>query len=396
MDFIQGAVRSDLPLQSGKIISMEEETKLLEDSVASLLKFTQATKGIMPVGRMEHKHRVRKLIPLAHTTTAAFSSGGTTLSVTNPLSFIANDVLYVPSIRKFLFVATTPSAGATTIAVRKKDTATGTGPDFDIPNNSVILNLMESHAEGAAIPAARTVKEEEVSTYIYQWGELVKVTDIENKEQNYGNEKTLEKARKGQRLARLRALEMMLITGDNMRETTSASGARRHLPAGLEYYLSSRAVDAASISGGLTLAALANIIRPTKTASSSSDEKLLMSGTALWQTISAMSLQAIRIEVGEDKTWGITLNRLVTGFGNYKCMFNPLLAPEYGMGDRAFVLDPAHLQQLELQGEPAREILDMGGSADPHNISDYLTGTRGFEVIHADELHREIINITGA
>jgi len=396
MDFLQGSIRSDMPLQDGKIISMEEETKWLEDSVAPLLKLTQAMKGIMPVGRMQHNHRVRKLLPLAHTTTAAFTSGGTTLSVTNPLAFIANDAIYVPSLQKFLFCATTPSSGATSIAVRKKDGATGTGPDFNIPNNTVVLNLMESHAEGGAVPVARTVKEELVSTYIYEWGELVKVTNIENSEQNYGNEKTLDKNRKAAQLTRLRALEMMFITGANMRETTSASGARRHLPAGLEYHLYSTAVDASAIAGGLTLAALANIIRPTKAVSSSSDEKLLMSGTALWQTISAMPLSAVRIEVGEDKTWGVTLNRLITAFGNFKCMYNPLLAPEYGMGDRAFILDTDHLQQLELQGNPARVLYDMGGANDPHNISDYLTGTRGFEIIHADTLHKEIINITGS
>jgi hypothetical protein len=396
MDFLQGSVRSDMPLEGGKIISMEEETKWLEDSVAPFLKLTQAIKGIKPVGRMEHKHRVRKLLPLAHTTLAAFSSGGTTLTVTNPEAFIANDAIYVPSLQKFFFCATTPSSGATTIAVRKKDAATGTGPDFNIANNTVVLNLMESHAEGAAVPVARTVKEEEVSTYIYQYDELVKVTDIENSEQNYGNEKTLEKNRKAQQLSRLRALEMMFISGANMREVTSGSGARRHLPAGLEYYLYSTATDASAIVGGLTLAALANIIRPTKAVSSSSDEKLLMSGTALWQTLSAMPLSAVQIEVGENKTWGITVNRLVTAFGNFKCLYNPLLAPEYDMGDRAFVLDTEYIQQLELQGNPARVIYDMGGSSDVHNISDLLTGTRGLEVIFADTLHKEIINITGS
>ena len=394
VEIIKGVVRSDLPNQDRKPISMEAFATKLDDEAAFFMKMLQAISGIRTVGRMETKHRESRLVPIIHTTTAAFTSGGTSLSMTNAGFLNDDDVLYIPSLRKYLSVAdATIAATDTAVGVRKIDTASSTGPDFNIASGVVVQNLGESHAEGEAIPAARQGKQTTVTTRLYQKDETVKHTDIEINEDEYGQSK-LDDDREQSMIQYLRQLALMFYGGLNIRESLSADGPIRGIPAGLEYYLYSSGVDAGALTGGgLTMASLGEILRLTY-AHTSAGRKTIISGSNGHALISSLAKNFVRIEPGEDKSWGVTVNRLVTPFGNADIGYDPVLSPEYGLADRMFILDlnKKHIGQLQLKGLPLIMKRNVNAAADIHNVIDVITGTRGF-FLKLVELHREVFNV---
>jgi len=394
MSFIKGSVRSDQPNQDRKPISMEKFATKLDDEAAFFIKLLQAVGGIQTVGRMETKHRELRLNPIVHTTTSAFTSGGLTLELTNAGFLNDDDMLYIPSLRKYLAVADTSIGAADTeVGVRKIDAASTTGPDFDIGSGVIVQNLGESHAEGEAIPAARAGKQTTVTTYLYQKDETVEHTDIEINEDEYGQSK-LDEDREQAMIQYLRQLALMFYGGLNIRETLSADGPRRGIPAGLEYYLYANGVDAAGIGGGgLTMASLGQVLRLAY-AHSSAGGKTIISGSNGHALISALPSSFVRLEPGEDKSWGVTVNQIVTPFGNAKIGYDPVLSAEYGMADRMFILDlnKRHIGQLQLKGLPLQMKRNVNNASDIHNVTDVITGTRGF-FLKLIELHREIFNV---
>lgn len=389
---IQTTTRADNVNQAGLIIDMEAQSKWLDEDTYLFETLTRKlNQGTVKATRMDHRFRERRLEEATVIVTATASAADTTISVDHPEYFHRDQVVACPATGEIFIMNEDTGGGSSAGKITVLNIAGSGGITNEIASGSRLINLGEAHAEGETIPLAWNVKEEEVTTYLYQFDRVNKITDIGNAEETYG-ESELAKSRRQFWIETKRALNLMLYLGQNNRETTSASGPRRHVMRGLIEWLESVCIDASGIPGGLTMTTLGQTIRPTKAHSGSSTTKLGICGQNSWISISAFPNGAVMINPGKDQNWGITLKELNTPFGDIMIGYDPTLSDEYGLAGELFILDPKKIAQLEMTGLPLRMRLNVGNNTDIHNITDVISGTRGLKT-ELEELHRRVHSI---
>jgi hypothetical protein len=109
-------------------------------------------------------------------------------------------------------------------------------------------------------------------------------------------------------------------------------------------------------------------------------------------SISAMPDQFLQAASGENKTWGVTVNELITAFGTLNLAYEPLFSQENGLAGEMLVLDTKQVKQLQLSGLPFVMQTNVQAKRDLHNIEDAYTGTRGI-LIKLAEKHRRVKGI---
>jgi hypothetical protein len=351
--------------------------------------------GVRSVGRMNHQWRERRLLACTTVTTAVAAANATTITVANPALGRRDMLVACPATGEAFLMAEdvggVAAAGKITV-VNKAGTG---GITTEIPAGSTLLFLIESHAEGEAIPPAWASQEEDFATYIQQFDETIQVTDIADNEETYGP-KELAIQRRQKYIEFMRRFCLTLYHGNKFRETTTAGGARRHGMAGLVEYLSPRAINMSGVPGGFTMKTLGELIRPCKSHGASSMKKLMIAGQNAIAAINAFPENYVRTTPGEQSKWGVTVKELHTNFGDIDVVYDQLLSQEYGLADRAFIIDPNpdYIYMAQLQGLPMQVKTNIQDSTDIHNIKDVITGTRGL-VLKLPELHQMITGING-
>jgi hypothetical protein len=389
--------------QSQLVIDMEEHSAKLDQDSYLFETLTRKISGkkaaargqsgpVMSVSRMEHKFRERRLISLYTTVdTGGAAAGDTSIPVVDSTIFHQDHLIYAPATGELFALDETAGSGAS-ITVRKLDSATGTGIVNALSAGDVLINLGESHAEGEPIPPAYATTETDEFTYVMQFDRTRESTDIEKHEEHYGeSEITLQ--RKQFWIEKKRELNMLLYLGQRTRETASAGGARRHVMRGLREYLSSNAYDASGLSvTGLTLETVGNIARPTWQHTSASTVKCMIAGLNAWQDISTWGDSAVRISPGSEQQWGVTFKRLTTPFGELDVGYDLQLRDDHGLAGLSYIIDPAYVYQIQLQGLPLQMLTNRVDPKEIHTERDVITGTRGL-VLKLPELHREIYDL---
>lgn len=394
-DLITGATKVSDPLQAGLVLSMEALTAELDPNSMKFETILRKISSVESVGRMLHSWREHRQIAMSTVVTAAAAANATSITVANPgIGF--RDMLVACPATGEVFAMDEDIGGtavATAIKVRRKDAATGTGIATAIPVGSVLVFLMEAHAEGEDIPPAYATKETEISTYIQQFDETISITDIADSEETYGPGE-LAKQRKRKYVEHMKRFALSLYLGKSFRETASASGARRHGMAGLDEYLSSRAIDASAIPGGFTMRTFGTWVRPTTEYAASAANKFALVGQNAILHISSFPENSVRTVAGEQSKWGVSVKSLHTPFCEVDLVYDQNLTQGNGLADRMYVLDGSAgiLKQIQLNGRPWQVKQNIQNSTDIHNIKDAMTGTRGF-VLKLPELHQMVEGI---
>jgi len=393
---ISGATKVSDINQAQLRLSMEEVAAELDPNSFVFEKILRTIgKGVRSVGRMNHQWRERRLLACTTVTTADAAVAATTISVAQANLGRRDMLVACPSTGETFLMA--EDIGGTAVAGKLTvvNKAGSGGLTTAIPSGSVLLFLIEAHAEGEAIPPSWASTEEDYATYLQQFDETIQVTDIADNEETYGA-KELSIQRRQKYTEFMRRFCLTLYHGNKFRETTTASGARRHGMSGLVEYLSPRAIDASAVPGGFTMKTLGEIIRPCKSHGSSSAKKLMIAGQNAVAAINAFPQNYVRTTPGEQSVWGVTVKTLHTNHGDIDVVYDQLLSQEYGMADRAFILDPnpEYIYMAQLNGLPMEVKTNIQDSTDIHNIKDVITGTRGL-ILKLPELHQMVTGING-
>jgi len=385
-----GATRTDQGNQDSKVISMEAFASRLDptDAVLDVL-MRQMNGGIESVGRMETKWRERELGVMSDTVGGAGAAlNATSIPVANPTAYHLDQIIFdVAGNDQFLVDET---VGGTAVAgqVKVRGKSGSGGITTALAAGATLIIGPEAHAEGEDVPPAFANDEVTKQTYIFQTDETIKITDITDAEEVYGD-KEIVAQRKDKMKEGLKRLCLAYYLSIGGRETTSASGARRHTMTGLFEYLAGQITDASAIPGGLTLQSLGSALRPTTVYGHSLAQKVLLSGQNMFEAICAMPLQALRENAGTSKAWGVTVKTLITPYGELPVVYEPLFSAENGMADEAVCLQRDTIKQIQLTGTPLRHITNTQNKRDVHIIEDIYTGTRGIKMKQV-ELSRRI------
>jgi len=240
------------------------------------------------------------------------------------------------------------------------------------------------------LPAAFITRPTARLTYLFQHDKTRGNTDIQRLTDEYG-EKQLMLDRVQFYVDQMRGLSMLLYVGQQSLEIVSATGPRTYTMSGIMEQITSNVVDYLAVPGALSLASVGEIMRRTMNHSRSSKTKVGVCAQNAWASISAMPASAIRTTVGET-AWGKELKTLVTPFGTLAIGYDHMLTQENGMADKFFVLDPAFIERLYLNGAETHMLMNIQLSTDIHNQVDAITGTDGIRV-GLEELHAQGVNI---
>lgn len=398
-DIISGTTLVTSLNQSQLVLDMEGDVTKMYNDAFPFEALTRTIGGLMKADRMKHEWREDRLMGITAIVTANAAVNATSIAVNSPALMRRDMTIYCPATGEQFFadedVGGTAVAGQ--IKVRRQGSASGTGIETAIPAGASLLFLTESHYEGQAIPLSYSTVEDARYTYLEQFDRVYDMTDIAKYERKYGQDEWDKQVMKIW-IEEKRKLNLKLWTGKGFRETTSSgNGARRHGLSGLFEQCTAREVNMAAVPGGVSVQTLGNLLRPTKTELNLPQPPILLAGQNLWNGISALPSNLIRImDPGADGiTFGVKISTINTPFGEIKISYDPTLSMEYGLADRGAMIQTAYIQQLELTGLPLRMELGKKNPTEAHIYDRALyTGTRGL-VVKLPEVHRTIVGVQG-
>lgn len=379
MEILAGTMRSDnissqkIPVEMDSYMSMEDESSYRFEALARRINGKKTVKNTK-VEWMEHA-----LYPNTLTVQAVAAKNATVVYVDHPEYAHIDQLIYNTRTGELYLMNEATGGTGTAGAITVLNHAAGTGGiSTATAVGDVLLILPEAHAEGEDAPAPFTAKPRFLSTYVMQSDKSPgKYTDIAQATREYG-EKQLLINRKQAWIYWKRGINLLYWFGKAVREVTSASGPRRHTMAGVNSFISTNRIDFGAVPGGLTTAAIAELMRKTSI-KGASGVKVGIAGQNAWTSVSALPANAIRITQGE-KAFGWVVNQLVTPFGNLALEYDPTLSAENGLAGIMAILDMRTVQPLGLEGLPERMYLDVTDARDIHNIEDLITGTYGLEM----------------
>lgn len=394
-EIISGTILSTSPNQDQFKIAMVDMAKKLYQDAFPFETLMRQTNGVQGRTRKESKWREHSLMAIATQTSSAVTAGATSIPVSSPSLGRRNMRVFCPYTRESFVmdedIGGTAVPGA--IKVRRQSAASGTGIVTAIPAVKVLLFGTAAQYEGEGLNPSFATKETTRTTYIQEHQETITLTNIAMLEAQYG-ESERDKQRKAKMIEQMQRLEATLYWGSTGREVVSSpSGERTDYMPGLVDYLSPSAIDATKIVGGLTLSVLGEILRPMRSYGIQGAAPIALCGTNAYRIISGWPQNALRETSGERKTWGVTVQRVLTSSGPLDIMPSLLLSQDFGGEDVMFIVTPDRLQMTELNGEPLAWKTNVQNPTEAHNITrDLWYGTRGFELYNR-ELHQMVYGI---
>ena len=386
---IDAAARSDLVNQSGLPIDMEPQTALLDPNSYVFETITRQIGKKVETDQMKHEYRERRLIPAYANLTTAAAVGATTLQFAQDYTRLkVNYLLFFPQTGEMALVTATPTTAAVTI-VRASAGTGGLLNALTLPCTAMVLG--EAHAEGDEVPAAVSVTSVNRYNYVMQKDRRVQVTDISEAIEHYDQTEQLALDRKQAWIEYKRDQNLLMYVGTQSREAVSSGAGRRHVCSGLIERLTENGLDLSMAGAGFTVETCGLLMRSTKYRGASSEGKLMLVGTNGAQAISAWGLNQLRVSPME-KMYGLRISTIRTAFGDMDVVFDPSLSADYGLQDRAFVIDTQHIRQLYLRTKDIRMYLAIPNLSGVHTTVDAVSGTFGLQA-KFEELHAAVSGI---
>ena len=391
---LSGVVSSDMLLPIKVVLNMREEIPLLDGKRAWFEYITRKAAGKMrQIENMQYNFMEQHIYPMVITTMGSAAIAATAIPVDHPEYAHTRQLIYNTVTGEFYkmneVTGGTNTAGSITIVG-----ISGTGGLVQAVVAGQTLQILSmAQFEGGAIPASFSAQPNARIAYLFQHDVTRSNTDIQKNTKEYGP-KQLMIDRIMCWVQEMRKLSMLMYVGQQSVETVSSTGTKNtYTMSGIMEQIQSNVTDFLTVPGILTLSGIGETMRKVMSHSDTSPDKLGIAGQNAIAAISAMPVNAIRTSVSETE-WGKDCKTLVTPHGNLSVGYDLLLAKEYGMADKMFILDVAKIERLEMSGlnGATQMLLNIQLSTDIHNQVDAITGTDGL-LLGEEELHAQIINI---
>ncbi len=360
-----------VPVHMDKKIHFEEESAFRFESITRRFR-PVASVDNMKIEFMEHELYKRVL-------TCSAAESGQTISVDHPEYAHRDMGVYNTRTHETYLMAEdiggTGSAGKITVVNQ-----TGSGNITNATADGDLLIIMpEAHAEGEALPPAFSNKPTFFSTYLQQSDKTLKYSDLSKGQREYGENQYLIDRRQGW-ISYKQAMNLKLLLGGEVRETTSGDG-RRHMMRGLRDWITTNKENMGPAGGVLSLATIGEMMRETMVMGVSSDSKIGLAGSNSLTALSALPISQIRTTVSET-SWGKKITQIVTPFGPLSFAYDKTLSAEFGLADNFIILDPVSVHRVQFKNMAPHMMLNVTNAEDIHNTIDAITGTYGLKVVY--------------
>lgn len=245
---------------------------------------------------------------------AGYAAGAVAIVVDNGTYFKANDLVMVTRTGEIVLVTV---VAANTLTITRSYGSVAAGAMVD---NDELRRLGNAFEEGAAADTAKTIKTDEIYNYCQIHKTALTITNTVKNTTLYGGDE-LTGRRKDAGIEHARKIETTLLFGQRALVTTGTHYKR--MSAGILTFLTSNAV---SIGGGLTEATFNDeFLRYVFTADKNMRQKRTCFVSALaGGQMNQWANGKIQL-VPSDKTFGISVNRYLSFYGEVNIVLHPLL-----------------------------------------------------------------------
>lgn len=355
--------------QARRVIDMAKDIALLDPNIApfiTILKRTKSSGGSRVVYSPKFEWLEDDYVATATTASAAATSSATSVSATDGSIFRPNDIVLVPATGETMLV--TAVSSNTLTVVRSWGTTAGAA----ISQNDELLNIGSAMSENSL--ARDRISTQEVPKYNYTqiFRTPLELSATEDKSKLYGGKDRGYQRRKILAEHKLDIARAMYF-GEMAQGTDAVTGAPKRTMGGLiEFIKGGGNVQAFSAGGTQLTWANFNTYVAQPVFAHGSEEKLLICGPKLAAAIDTWDLNAARSKMGEDKTFGVHVTRLITSYGVMQVVYDPLLKGSV-YGGYGLVLDMKNVRYAYLNGRDTQLRTGIQAPDQDGVMDEYLT-----------------------
>ena len=291
----------------------------------------------------------------------SISTSSTSIAVDDGSIFSVGDLISIPA---YNLIYRITAISTNTLTAIQFGTAVASGT---IADNSVVLKMGNAMEENSQVPGIKTTQETACYNYTQIFRTPVSFSNTELATELYGGKDRAYQRRK-KALEHKRDIARAMYFGVKKEDTTGAT-PRRTMGGLLSFLTESTAFD--SSTQPLTYANFNKYVAQPVFSHGSKD-KLLIAGPNLMNAINAWSEAKLVTEVDPAATYGIRVKNLITGYGDLKVIYDPLLADGYHAG-YGMVLDTDNIRYAYLQGRDTKLNTNIQAPDVDGVIDEYIT-----------------------
>ena len=352
--------------QARRVVDMAKNIALLDPNDSPFVTFLKLAKQDVRVAKAPKIEWLEDdLIGAATQVNAGGGVSITTSSTSIPVDdgsiFSVGDLISIPA-KSLVYRITAISTNTLTAIQFGTSVASGT-----IADDSVVLKLGNAMEENSSAPAAKTTQEVACYNYTQIFRTPVSFSGTELATELYGGKDRAYQRRK-KALEHKRDIARAMYFGVRKEDTTGTT-PRRTMGGLLSFLTESTAFD--SSTQPLTYANFNKYVAQPVFSHGSKD-KLLIAGPNLMNAINAWSEAKLVTEVDPAATYGIRVKNLITGYGDLKVIYDPLLADGYHAG-YGMVIDTDNIRYAYLQGRDTKLNTNIQANDVDGVIDEYIT-----------------------
>ena len=353
-------------LQARRVVDMAKNIALLDPNDSPFVTFLKLAKQDVRVAKAPKIEWLEDDLIGAATQVnngsgIAISTSSTSIAVDDGSIFSVGDLISIPA-KSLVYRITAISTNTLTAIQFGTSVASGT-----IADDSVVLKLGNAMEENSSAPAAKTTQEVACYNYTQIFRTPVSFSGTELATELYGGKDRAYQRRK-KALEHKRDIARAMYFGVR-KEDTTGSTPRRTMGGLLSFLTQSTAFD--SSTQPLTYANFNKYVAQPVFSHGSKD-KLLIAGPNLMNAINAWSEAKLVTEVDPAATYGIRVKNLITGYGDLKVIYDPLLADGYHAG-YGMVIDTDNIRYAYLQGRDTKLNTNIQANDVDGVIDEYIT-----------------------
>ena len=291
----------------------------------------------------------------------SISTSSTSIAVDDGSIFSVGDLISIPA---YNLIYRITAISTNTLTAIQFGTAVASGT---IADNSVVLKMGNAMEENSQVPGIKTTQETACYNYTQIFRTPVSFSNTELATELYGGKDRAYQRRK-KALEHKRDIARAMYFGVKKEDTTGTT-PRRTMGGLLSFMTESTAFD--SSTQPLTYANFNKYVAQPVFSHGSKD-KLLIAGPNLMNAINAWSEAKLVTEVDPAATYGIRVKNLITGYGDLKVIYDPLLADGYHAG-YGMVIDTDNIRYAYLQGRDTKLNTNIQAPDVDGVIDEYIT-----------------------
>ena len=352
--------------QARRVVDMAKNIALLDPNDSPFVTFLKLAKQDVRVAKAPkiewlEDDLIGAATQVDNVSGISITTSSTSIAVDDGSIFSVGDLISIPAY-SVVYQITAISTNTLTAIQFGTTRASGT-----IADNSVVLKMGNAMEENSSAPAAKTTQEVACYNYTQIFRTPVSFSGTELATELYGGKDRAYQRRK-KALEHKRDIARAMYFGVR-KEDTTGSTPRRTMGGLLSFLTQSTAFD--SSTQPLTYANFNKYVAQPVFSHGSKD-KLLIAGPNLMNAINAWSEAKLVTEVDPAATYGIKVKNLITGYGDLKVIYDPLLADGYHAG-YGMVIDTDNIRYAYLQGRDTKLNTNIQANDVDGVIDEYIT-----------------------